>query len=134
MIFLVDSSIWSAAMPRVIHFEIHAADCARAAKFYTDLFGWSITKWDGPVEYWLIKTGEDGTRGINGGMVSRKCVNSYVCTVDVPNLDESFAKAQKLGAAVAVPKMPIPGIGWLAYIKDTEGNIVGIMENNPSAK
>jgi predicted enzyme related to lactoylglutathione lyase len=34
---------------------------------------------------------------------------------------------------MAVPKMPIPGIGWLAYVKDTEGNLVGVMENDPSA-
>jgi predicted enzyme related to lactoylglutathione lyase len=129
-------------MPRVVHFEVHAADCTKAAKFYSDLFGWTITKWDGPVEYWLIKTGEDGTRGINGGMVSRKgpapadgqAVNAYVCTVDVSNLDEYFAKAQKLGAKVAVPKMPIPGVGWLAYVKDLDGNILGIMQNDPAAK
>jgi uncharacterized protein len=33
-----------------------------------------------------------------------------------------------------VPKMPIPGVGWLAYIKDTEGNILGMMQPDPSAK
>jgi predicted enzyme related to lactoylglutathione lyase len=129
-------------MPRVVHFEVHAADCAKAAKFYSALFGWTITKWDGPVEYWLIKTGEDGTRGINGGMVPRKgpaptegqCVNAYVCTVDVPNLDEYVAKATKLGATTALPKMPIPGVGWLAYVKDVDGNILGMMQNDPAAK
>jgi predicted enzyme related to lactoylglutathione lyase len=75
-------------------------------------------------------------------MVSRKgpapadgqAVNAYVCTVDVSNLDEYFAKAQKLGAKVAVPKMPIPGVGWLAYVKDLDGNILGIMQNDPAAK
>jgi predicted enzyme related to lactoylglutathione lyase len=129
-------------MPRVVHFEIHAADCAKAAKFYTDLFGWAITKWDGPMEYWLIKTGEDGTRGINGGLVQRRGpapaegqpVNSYMNTVDVPNLDEYLAKAQKLGATVALPKMPVPGVGWLAYIKDLDGNILGMMQSDPTAK
>ena len=38
------------------------------------------------------------------------------------------------GATVAVPKMPVPGVGWLAYIKDTEGNIFGMMQNDPQAK
>ena len=129
-------------MPRVVHFEIHAADPGRAAKFYTDLFAWSITKWAGPADYWLVSTGPDGTPGINGGIVPRRgpaptdgqCVNSYVCTVDVPNLDSYFEKALKLGAAVAVPKMPIPGVGWLAYCKDVEGNIFGMMQNDPTAK
>ena len=128
-------------MPRVVHFEIHAADPARAAKFYADLFGWDIQKFDGPWDYWLITTGAEGTRGINGGMVPRRgpaptegqAVNAYVCTVEVPNLDESFAKALTLGATVALPKMPIPGIGWLAYIKDPEGNILGMMQPDEQA-
>jgi predicted enzyme related to lactoylglutathione lyase len=53
--------------------------------------------------------------------------------VDVPNLDELFAKAGTLGAAVAVPKMPIPGVGWLAYVKDTEGNLLGLYQQDPTA-
>jgi predicted enzyme related to lactoylglutathione lyase len=30
--------------------------------------------------------------------------------------------------------MPIPGVGWLAYGKDTEGNIFGIMQSDAGAK
>jgi predicted enzyme related to lactoylglutathione lyase len=29
--------------------------------------------------------------------------------------------------------MPIPGMGWLAYVKDTEGNIFGMMQSDPAA-
>jgi len=50
-------------------------------------------------------------------------VISYVCTVDVPSGDDYLKKAVARGGVVAVPKMPIPGIGWLAYCKDTEDNI-----------
>jgi uncharacterized protein len=129
-------------MSRVIHFEIHAANPTRAAKFYSDLFGWNIQKFDGPVEYWLIVTGPDDSRGINGGLVLRhgptpavdQPANAYVCTVDVSNLDESLAKSLTLGGTVALSKMPIPGIGWLAYVKDTEGNTFGMMQNDPAAK
>ena len=35
-------------MPRVIHFEIPADDPDRAAKFYGNVFGWKLDKWDGP--------------------------------------------------------------------------------------
>ncbi len=44
-------------MSRVVHFEIHATDPERLVAFYTDLFGWTIQKWDGPMDYWLIHTG-----------------------------------------------------------------------------
>jgi predicted enzyme related to lactoylglutathione lyase len=127
-------------MPRVIHFEIHAGDPDRAVKFYESLFGWTFQKWEGPMDYWLVNTGPDSQPGINGGLLRRQgeldgqAVIAYVCTVDVENLDASITKAQSLGAQVVVPKMPIPGMGWLVYCKDTEGNIFGMMQADPEAK
>ena len=126
-------------MPRVVHFEIHAADPDRAVGFYTRLFDWKFDKWGGPLEYWTIKTGDSSKPGIDGGLVRRmgevdgQAVIAYVCTVDVASLDDSVAQALELGGAVALPKMPIPGVGWLAYCKDTEGNIFGLMQNDPAA-
>jgi uncharacterized protein len=125
---------------RVVHFEIHADNPERAAEFYTALLGWKLTKWDGPMEYWMVFTGPDGTPGINGGMIRRQHPRSgndgviaYVCTVDVKNLDQSIEQAVKLGGAVALPKMPVPSVGWLAYVKDTEGNVLGLMEADEKA-
>ncbi len=128
-------------MPRVVHFEIHAEDPPRAVKFYTELFGWQFTSWGGPAEYWLIKTGEPGTPGIDGGLIKRRGpgpsgdvpVVGYVCTVDTPNVDNYTTKATQLGAQVVVPKMPIPGVGWLTYCKDTEDNIFGMMQADANA-
>ena len=127
-------------MPRVIHFEIHADKPERAVKFYETLFGWQFQKWGGgPMDYWLVTTGPDSERGINGGLHQRMCaidgqaVIAYVCTVDVPALDEYLDKATANGGIIALPKMPIPGLGWLAYPKDTEGNIFGMMQTDPKA-
>jgi predicted enzyme related to lactoylglutathione lyase len=126
-------------MPRVIHFEIHAEDPQRAADFYTQLLGWEFTPWAG-MDYLVIKTGEPGAPGIDGGLLRRQgaidgtAVIAYVCTVDVADLDATLEKALALGGQLALPKMPIPGVGWLAYAKDTEGNIFGMMQNDPSAK
>ena len=129
-------------MSRVIHFEIHAEEPERAIKFYADLLGWQFKKWDGPMPYWLVTTGPDNQPGINGGLMKRmrpppvdmQPVNAFVCTVGVDNVDASVAAAVKLGGTIALPKMPIPGVGWLAYTKDTEGNIFGMMQNDPTAK
>ena len=63
-----------------------------------------------------------------------QAVNAYVCTIGIADLDASMAKAQTLGGTIALPKMPIPGMGWLAYLKDTEGNIFGMMQMDPTAK
>ena len=129
-------------MPRVSHFEIHADNPERAIQFYAGLFGWQFQKWDGPMPYWLLTTGPDSEPGINGGLMKRmgpppadmQAVNAYVCTTMVPNLDASVEKALATGGTLALPKMPIPGVGWLAYVKDTEGNILGMMQHDPAAK
>jgi predicted enzyme related to lactoylglutathione lyase len=129
-------------MSRVVHFEIHAENPERAVAFYKKLLGWEIVKWDGPADYWLIQTGAAAEPGINGGMVRRmgsaptegQAVNSFVCTVDVTSLDEKIALLGQVGGTIAVPKMAVPGIGWLAYAKDTEGNIFGMMQTDPAAR
>jgi len=126
-------------MPRVVHFEIHAAEPERAVAFYAGLFDWRFQQWAGQ-PYWLLTTGEDGP-GINGGLVLRRGpapgeaqpVNAFVCTVDVPDLDRYLARALGLGGGEAVPKMAVPGVGWLAYVKDTEGNLLGLMQPDPAA-
>jgi predicted enzyme related to lactoylglutathione lyase len=126
-------------MPRVIHFEIHAGDPERAISFYRALFGWEFTRWNSEVEYWLVKTGE-GQPGIDGGLIRRRgeidgtAVIAYVCTVDVASVDDVAKQAVELGGEVVVPKMPIPGVGWLVYVKDTEGNIFGCMQSDSSAR
>jgi len=57
---------------RVVHFEIHADQPERAIAFYSGLFGWAFDKWSGPMPYWLITTGPDSERGINGGLTVRR--------------------------------------------------------------
>ncbi len=135
-------------MNRVVHFEIHAADPARAAEFYRTVFGWHISEWVVPGvtipdenRYWLVGTGESTEPGIDGGMVIRRgappqagqAVNAYVCTIGVESLDTSVATALAAGATMALPKMPITGVGWLAYCHDPEGNLFGMLQNDPTA-
>ncbi|MEO8448212.1 MAG: VOC family protein [Gemmatimonadota bacterium] len=128
-------------MPRPMHFEIHAEVPQRAIAFYSGLFGWTFNQWAGQ-PYWLIKTGETSEPGIDGGLVPRQgaspadgqAVNAFACTIASVVVDEIWSKAIALGGSAALPKMAIPGVGWLAYLKDTEGNIFGIMQNDPAAK
>lgn len=126
-------------MPRLVHFAIPADDPERAAGFYTAVFGWDIKKWNGPLEYWMVSTGPDDRPGINGGLVRRHeslkgaGAAAYVCAVDVPSVDEYAGKIEANGGSIVLPKMAIPGVGWLAYYRDTEGNIFGIIEEDPKA-
>jgi predicted enzyme related to lactoylglutathione lyase len=111
-------------MSRVVHFEIPADDPKRAIKFYEKVFDWQFEKWDGPVEYWLIMTGEEDKPGIDGGLARREDPTTNVeNTIDVKDLDASLAIVKNHGGEVIRPKMAVPGVGWMAYIKDTEGNV-----------
>ena len=127
-------------MSRVIHFEIHADQPNRAVQFYEKVFGWSFNKWPGPMDYWLISTGPKELPGIDGGLIRRRdaidgqAVIAYVCTIDVPSVDDYVTKITANGGTNVLPKMAIPGVGWLAYCKDTEGNIVGLMQADATAK
>ena len=126
-------------MPRPVHFEIHASDPERAVNFYNKLFGWEFQKWEGPMPYWLITTGPQDQPGINGGLVQRRgeidgeAVIAFVCTIDVADVDASATTATANGGQIVVPKVAIPGVGFLVYCKDTEGNIFGMMQSDPNA-
>ena len=127
-------------MSRVVHFEIHATEPLAAISFYSALFGWKFNQWGGQ-PYWLIETGPADQPGINGGLLPRRGaaaadgqpVNSFVCTVEVKSVDVALEEAVALGGKIALPKMPIPGVGWLAYLKDPDGNLLGTMQPDPTA-
>lgn len=138
-------------MNRPVHFEIHATDPERAIEFYKTIFNWTFQKWEGGnMEYWMVMTGEDKSAddgaptwaGINGGLVRRMGppptvdgpVNGFVCTMMVESIDDSVASVVEHGGSIALPKMPVKGMGWLAYCKDTEGNIFGMMQGDENAE
>lgn len=122
-------------MPRIVHFEIHAENVDRARQFYSAVFGWKFTSWGGPEEYWLVSTGDPGEPGIDGGLMKRRDpAGSVYNTIDVSDLDRSIEQVTAAGGQIVVPRMPIPGVGWLAYFKDTEGNIFGMAQRDTDAK
>jgi uncharacterized protein len=115
-------------MSRVIHFEIPGNDPEALAAFYGKVFGWKTEKAPGPMEYWLTKTGEGGP-GIDGGFLRKHHPQQPLAnTIGVASVDAAMDAVLANGGSVALPKMAIPGIGWLAYFKDPEGNISGVMQ------
>lgn len=80
----------------------------------------------------MIMTGEGP--GIDGGMSKKGEQNMDINTIDVPNLDKYIQKVDANGATIVAPKMAIPGIGWFAAFKDSEGNTFGMMQEDTNAK
>jgi predicted enzyme related to lactoylglutathione lyase len=126
----------------IVHFEIPADNPERAAKFYRELFGWKINRWENPngIEYYMVETvptneqGQPVRQGVNGGMMPRMFPGQQpVNYVSVESVDKAVAKAEKLGAKVMMGKTPVPGMGWFAQLTDPEGNIIAVWETDPSA-
>jgi predicted enzyme related to lactoylglutathione lyase len=123
-------------MNRVIHFEIYTDDADAVRPFYQDVFGWKFQKFGGPLDYWLVTTGADKEPGINGGLARPREGQSpgTLNTVSVPSLEQAMKKIQEAGGNICVPKMAIPGVGWLAYGQDPAKNVFGILEPDTDAK
>ncbi len=121
-------------MPRVVHFEISAKEPEKVVDFYQKVFGWKITKWEGPAEYWLAETGEGEEPGINGGIMrSDEVFSGTVNSIDVSDIDAYVENVKQHGGEIVVEKHAIPGVGYNAYGKDVEGTLFGIHQEDPIA-
>lgn len=120
-------------MGRVIHFEITADNPDDIGKFYRDDFGWNVQKWDGPVEYWLVGTGE-GEPGIDGAIMPRDDrLPQTVNTIGVDSAETAVETVQASGGEVLSEIQTIPGVGYHAYCADPDGNVFGVMESDENA-
>ncbi len=131
-------------MNRVVHFEIGAEDPDRASDFYKKTFGWEIKKIEEPYPYWLVMTGNEKERGIDGGIYKRETkpaestdsnnAINFVCTIDTQDIDQTIDHIIENGGRIINEKMELEGVGLLAYAKDTEGNLFGVMQSFPMQK
>jgi uncharacterized protein len=122
-------------MGRVVHYEITADDTARARKFY-EIFGWDIKDSGMPGgEYWLTASGPPDETGIGGAIMPRSYQKQpSIIWISVDDIDDMIEKVKANGGEAIGDKQKIPGVGTTIYIKDTEGNIVGMLQPEPPAK
>lgn len=119
---------------KVVHFEIPYEDGDRARSFYGEAFGWDLETWGGG-DYTLVSTGPTGEQGatepgfINGGMMQREApYGSPVIVVEVDDIDASLETIEKLGGTTVTARQPVGDMGWSAYFKDPEGNLMGLFQ------
>src|SRR5262245_265060 len=118
-------------------FAINADEVPRARKFYESVFGWSFEPW-GPPGFYLIETSKE-KGAIRGALQERRELApgqkmiGFECTISVPNIDQALRAIEANGGRIAAPKFHIPTVGTVAYILDTEDNLVGIIQRDRSA-
>ena len=119
---------------RIVHFELPFDDEARARAFYGELFGWDLQSYPG-MDYTMVSTGPTGDQGptepgfINGGMAQRhESLSAPTVVVDVEDIDATLAEVEARGGSVVEGRTPVGEMGWSAYFRDPEGNVVGLWE------
>ena len=122
-------------MPKIIHFEINADDVSRAKAFYEKVFKWKIQSWEGNPDYGLIEAGEESEAGINGGLQKREDPTDQIFNyISVSSVDDTKKLIEENGGTIESPRISVPGVGYFYMFKDTEGNKLGVMEEDESAK
>ncbi len=123
---------------RVVHFEIPCDDAERATNFYRETFGWNMMAMP-DMGYTMISTGPTGDQGptepgyIGGGMgVRGGPLTVPVVTMDVDDIDATLAGVAANGGSTVQDKMEVGDMGWTAYFKDSEGNVMGLWQTKSS--
>ena len=120
-------------MPKIVHFEIPVDDPERAIAFYRDVLGWAVSRY-GDTPYWLVRAGEDEEPGADGALVSREELHrAPVLVAGVADIGDVLSRAQQCGGEVVQGRLPIPGMGWSAYVRDSEGNTIGFFQPDTAA-
>jgi predicted enzyme related to lactoylglutathione lyase len=114
----------------LVHFEIGASDVGRAQSFYGALLGWTFESYGGPTEYTMVKAGD----GPGGGIYKSEATGGNpLAHFAVADIDASLAQVRELGGE-AGEKKPVPGMGWYAVCKDTEGNSLSLWQVDSAAE
>jgi predicted enzyme related to lactoylglutathione lyase len=121
-------------MAKVIHFEIPVDDPDRASGFYRDALGWDVADAFGGGGYWLVRAGTPEEPGADGALIGRGDIHrTPVLVVGVGSLDDTLGRVEAGGGRVLQGRQPVPGVGWAAYVADTEGNTIGLFQEDPAA-
>jgi uncharacterized protein len=123
---------------KVVHFEIPYDDAERARSFYAQAFGWTINAIP-DLDYTIVQTGPTDENGfptepghIGGGMFRREGqIDRPVITIDVDDIDEALKRIEDLGGKAVTGRQDVGEMGWAAYFKDVEGNLMGLWQSRP---
>jgi hypothetical protein len=110
-----------------VHVELNTPDPRKAKEFYSKLFQWQLQDMPNPAvpggSYTVIKVGE----GTGGGLMPQipGGPSGWLAYVGVDDIRAATKKAESLGAEV----MEVPGMGWLSFIRDPTGAVLGLWQS-----
>jgi uncharacterized protein len=119
----------------VVHWEINSNNAEALQEFYSKLFGWNVDA-NNPMHYGLVNTGTKV--GIGGGIgqndPSQPSPTPVTFYAAVKDMQGTLSKAVSLGATIVMPVTEIPNMVTMAMFRDLDGNIIGIVKDEPPPK
>lgn len=83
---------------------------------------------------WLVRAGAPDEPGADGALIGRGDVHQTpIFIVGVEDLDETIRRNEPATGTILQGRLPVPGVGWSAYVKDSEGNTIGLFQPDPKA-
>lgn len=120
-------------MHAVNWFEIPSLDFDRAVKFYSTVMGQTMEKMEFNGEPNAFFAYDREKQGIGGAVVfsqnskpSAEGPVVYLNASSAAELEAAVNRVAGAGGAVIMPKTDLGDIGFIALIRDTEGNRVGL--------
>jgi predicted enzyme related to lactoylglutathione lyase len=110
-------------------FEIPVTDLERAATFYETTLGIALKRVSfGGAPIAIFPADEPGVAGALVIDARRKpgVDGSVVYLNATGKLDECLKRATRAGGEVILPRTPIGEPGFIAFVRDTEGNRIGL--------
>jgi predicted enzyme related to lactoylglutathione lyase len=114
-----------------VHVELNTADPAKAKTFYSKLFQWQLEDVPNPAvpdsSYTMIKVGT----GTGGGIMKQVPggPSGWLAYVEVDDIQAATAKAKSLGGKVMKDVTEVMGMGWLSFIQDPTGAVLGLWKS-----
>ncbi|MGZ4358607.1 MAG: VOC family protein [Gaiellaceae bacterium] len=113
----------------VVHFEFPSANADRAQRFWSGLFGWSFSQGEPGMDYRMAQVSDGQGAAIYPSEALPGRPNFYFATDDI---SFSIERIRALGGE-ADDRAPVPGHGWFAACRDSEGNPFHLWQADPSA-
>lgn len=114
-----------------VHVELNTSDPEKAKAFYSELFQWQLEDVPNPAvaagSYTMIKVGA----GTGGGIMKQipGGPSGWLAYVEVGDIYAATQKAKSLGGKVMKDVTEVMGMGWLSFIEDPTGAVLGLWKS-----
>jgi predicted enzyme related to lactoylglutathione lyase len=111
---------------RFIWHDLMTTDEDAAVQFYTKVTGWGTETWQGPTQYTMWTAKGTPVGGVMKQPAGTGAPPHWIGYVSTPNVDETTAKAERLGGRVLVKPADIPEVGRFAVLADPQGAAIAV--------